>query len=142
MNTGKLLLATVLAAAVFFFLGWLWYGMLMTDFYNANAGSATGVPREMPEFMYLILGELVMAFVMAYNFPKWSRGNYSMSQGFQYGAWFGLFAGLGLTLIAYSTTNIWTLKAVLSEAIYGIISAGIAGIVIALIWASGKKEAG
>ena len=44
MNT-KTIVAGVIGGIVYFLLGWLIYGMLMSDFFEANSGSATGVMR-------------------------------------------------------------------------------------------------
>ena len=43
MNTKSFLIATIVGGVSFFILSSLFYGMLMVDFFAANAGSATGV---------------------------------------------------------------------------------------------------
>ena len=51
MKTDKLLLAGVLGGAVAFLLGYLVYGVLLTGFFEANLGSATGVMRGETEML-------------------------------------------------------------------------------------------
>ncbi len=47
MNTNKILLAGLIGGVVAFVLGFLFYGVLLTDFFEANAGSATELePRK------------------------------------------------------------------------------------------------
>ena len=45
MNTQKFLMSGIAGGIVSFFAGWLFYGILLADFFAKNAGSATGVMR-------------------------------------------------------------------------------------------------
>ena len=136
MNAKSLIIGTVAAALVMWLLGWLWYGILMMDFFEAHSGSATGVskgPEEM-DMGYLILGELIIGFILAYNWPKWSRGTNNFGHGFEYGAWIGALIGVGLGFIWYATSNLMDMTGMLVDAIYSIVSVGLAGGVIAFIY--------
>lgn len=47
MNTKRFLLGGLAGGIAFFLLGYLFYGTLFSDFFSKNAGSATGVSRQM-----------------------------------------------------------------------------------------------
>ena len=60
MNTKKFLIGAIVGGIVYFLLGYLFYGKLLSDFFIKNAGSATGVNRAMDQFVWwsLVLGNI------------------------------------------------------------------------------------
>ena len=58
MDAKKFALGTVAGGVTYFLLGWLIYGVVLVKFMDANMGSATGVMKETPDFLWLIIGNL------------------------------------------------------------------------------------
>ena len=72
MNT-KLLLAALIGAIVAFFLGWLVWGILLMDYYNAYTTQYEGLMRNPPVLWALFLSQLAWTFMFAYIFDKWAN---------------------------------------------------------------------
>jgi hypothetical protein len=140
MDSKKLIFSTLGSFILMFFMGYLWYAVLMKDFYMKNAGTATGVGKEMPDMPFLALGVLIFAFAMAYLYPKWSRGVNNAKQGYIFGALIGLIL-FGINFIQLATSNITTMTAVVVDGFYHVfIEQALAGVVIALIYGKTKEE--
>jgi len=61
MTTQKLLVGTIVGWVVLFFLGYLIFGILMADFFRANAGTATGVEKMPFNLVSIGIGQLASA---------------------------------------------------------------------------------
>lgn len=138
MDAKKRIMATLAGFVVFFFMGFLLYGMLLMDFFKANAGSATGVYREDAEMVWwaLVLGNLLQSYLLVYIFSKWENIT-TFASGLQAGAMIGLILGLGYDLTMYGTSNISNLTATLVDPLVVAIMMGATGGVIGLVL--GKK---
>ena len=140
MDSKKLIFATLGAFVKMFILGYLWYGLLMVDFYAANPGTAIGVDKEMPDMAMLALGILIIAFAMAYLYPKWSGGVNNAKQGYIFGALIGLVL-FGLGFIHFATMNLGNMTAYIVDGLFHVlIEQSLAGVVIALIYGKTKDE--
>jgi hypothetical protein len=140
MDSKKLTFATIGGFITMFFIGFLWYAVLMEDFYKTNAGSATGVDKAEPTMPFLALGILIFAFAMAYIYPKWSRGVNNAKQGYIFGALIGLLL-FGTNFIMYATTNLSNMTAIIVDGCFHVfIEQALAGVVIALIYGKVKEE--
>ena len=60
MFNTKTIVAGILGGIVYFLLGWAFYGMLLADFFDANAGTATNVMRADDEMIFWSLFLAVM----------------------------------------------------------------------------------
>ena len=58
MTTQRFAIGTLVGGLVLFFLGYLIFGILFADFFAANAGTATGVPKMPFDFVSLAIGQL------------------------------------------------------------------------------------
>ena len=134
MSTKKLLIATLASFVVSFLAGFIWYAALMEKFYISHSGSAQGVQKASPNMAMLIFGVLVIAFVMSYMFPKWTRGTYSLKEGLIYGALVGLITGLGVDAIQFATSNLFDSTALIVDSIYQVVEKGLMGAVIAMVY--------
>lgn len=126
------LIATLVAAIVMFFLGYLIWGIATVDFFEEH--TIINSMKEVPNLGLIALGNLVAAFVLSSLYSKWARGHYSVSGGFQFGAWIGVFVGIGMGLVWYATAEWMDLTGHVAEAIIDIVYYGIIGAVIALIY--------
>jgi hypothetical protein len=134
MDAKKRIMATLAGFVVFFFMGFLLYGMLLMDFFMTNAGTATGVYREDAEMVWwaLALGNLLQAYLLVYIFGKWANIT-TFGSGLQAGAMIGLILGLGYDLTMYGTSNISNLTATLVDPLVVALMMGVTGGVIGVV---------
>lgn len=132
MFTKQNLLATLAGFAVMFVLGYAIWGIATVDFFESH--TITNVMKDPPELIYIALGNLIAAFALSSLYGKWARGVHSFSEGFQFGAWIGVFVGLGMGLLWFGTSNMLDMTGHLVEAVLDIIFYGIIGAVIAVVY--------
>ena len=142
MNTQKFLVSGIVGGIVSFFGGYLIYGLLLTDFFNSNAGSATGVMRAMDAMIWwaLILGNIFNGLMLSYIFNKWANIT-SLGSGLSGGLVIGLLMTAGFDLIMYATSNVSTLNATLVDIVCGAVMGGLTGAAVGMMNGMGKKAA-
>jgi hypothetical protein len=71
---GRVLAATVAGGIAFFILGFLIYGMVLDPLVMRpnTTPEALKLMKDPPTWVFLILGNLVAAFLLAYIFDKWA----------------------------------------------------------------------
>lgn len=139
MDAKKFAIGTLVGGIAFFLLGWLMYGMLFMNYFQANAGSATGVNKEAMDMWALFLGNLAMAALFTLIFLRWA-GVSTFVGGLKAGAVIGLLIALGYDLTMFGTTNIMTLGGVMMDVVVYTVMSAIAGGLIGLVLGMGKKE--
>jgi hypothetical protein len=128
MNAQKLLFGTLAATILIFILDWVFYGMLMMDSFTR----VEGYHREMPDWLWLIIGLVVFSAVFTYMYGKGADNSGTRTQqGMRYGVLIGLLVGIGLNLIWYSLQMAAPLTEFLIDGVYTIVKLAIAGIVVA-----------
>lgn len=137
----KVLFGGIAAGVVFFFLGWLLYGMLLADTFANYAGTATGVSKgQEVEMLWLIIGNLAIGIFLAMA-CGWA-GASSAASGATVGFWFGLLIGIGIDGILLGTTNIMLpMGAVIDIVVFtamSVVAGAVAGLVIGM---SGRTAA-
>lgn len=132
MFTKQNLLATLAGFAVMFLLGYAIWGVATVDFYESH--SLNNIMKDPPEMLYIALGNLIAVFALSSLYGKWARGVHSFSEGFQFGAWIGIFVGLGMGLLWYGIMELMDITAHLVEAVLDIVYYGIIGAVIAIVY--------
>ncbi|WP_420320519.1 hypothetical protein [Flagellimonas sp.] len=125
------LLATVVATIVMFVLGYLLWGMAAESLMGGHV--ITDVMKDPPDFLFIVLGNLVSAFALSNLYSKWARGHHSAKEGAEFGAWVALLAGLGTGLIWYATANLFDLTGHLLDFVLTLIFFVITGVVIAVV---------
>jgi hypothetical protein len=138
MDAKKRIMATLAGFVVYFMLGFLLYGVLLSDFMGANTGSATGVMRTDDDMQWwaLIAGNVVQAYLLVYIFGNWAKIT-TLGDGLKAGAIIGFIMSLGFGLNMYGTTNISNLTATLVDPIVMTVMMGASGGAIG--WVLGKK---
>ncbi|MEO6541415.1 MAG: hypothetical protein ABIN74_10505 [Ferruginibacter sp.] len=141
MDIKKLLIGGIVGGILFFGLGYLIYGNLLTGFMHDHPGTATGVDRDMKDlqFLYLIIGNLSMGFLLSYIFVK-SNVN-SAGGGFITGGIVGLLVAVGFDCVMYATTNVTSKTAMAADVAAMTVMCAITGAVIAMVMGMGKKTA-
>ena len=77
---------------------------------------------------------VIMAFVLSSVYSKWARGHHSAKEGFQFGAWIGVFMGFGMGLLNHALMGLMDVTGTLVNGIVEIVFYGIVGAVIGLIY--------
>jgi hypothetical protein len=129
--TQRLVLGTLVGGVVLTLLGYLVYGVVFADFFAANAGSATGVPREPFNFVALVAGQLAWGAVLTLILTWGSVA--SVGQAVKVAAVTGLLFMLGIDLTMYGTTNVQNLTATFADAILASVLFAVAGGAIAAV---------
>ena len=137
MNAKKIILAWLAAFVVTFALAGLWHQVLLVDFYKVNTEA---LAREEINILFVVLGQLILTFLMAFIYPIGYKGGSPIKEGFKFGALIGFIWILPLSLIMH---GIWTvpLNSVLVDSGWHIIEEGIGGIVIGLVYGKGTAKA-
>ena len=133
MDIKKLFIGGITGGILFYLLGWLIYGILLMDFMQAHPGTATGVDRPTADIrmMYLIIGNLLSGFLLAYIFMK---GNInSLAGGVVTGAVIGLLLSSSMDTINYGLTNIASKKMMMADVAAATVMSAIVGAIVGLV---------
>jgi hypothetical protein len=117
MFSKQTILVTLLESLTLFFLGWIFYGMVTVEFFRTN--TLVDIPKRM-DMSVIALGCFIEAFVLANLFCSWTNHENSVFEGFQFGAWIGLFLGFGSGFVSYGTFEMHTLNVHLVDAAWSI----------------------
>ena len=139
MDSKKFLIGGIVGGIAYFLLGWLAYGMLLTDFYAKNAGTATGVAKDPKEMIYwaLVLGNFAGGFLMAYVFSKAKIA--SAAAGAATGAVLGLLITAMYDFIMYGTANIMNMTGLCADLATSTVLSAIVGAIVGFVMGMGKK---
>lgn len=138
MNVQKLLINGIVAGILFFLLGWLMYGVLLMDYMNHNTGKAGHIiERKEMEFTFLIIGNLLQGFLLAYIFIKATVK--TMLTGLITGAILGFLMSSAVDCIMYGTSFVLSKKGMMADVIASTIISAIIGAVLGALSADRKK---
>lgn len=131
MNIKKLAVGGIVGGIIFFFLGWLIYGMLLVDFMKSNPGIVSGYEKEMPDMLYLAIGNLASGLLMAYVFI---RANVTtLMGGLIMATIMGLLMSVSFDCMMYGTTNLLSKKAIMADVLAATAMFAITGAVVGLL---------
>ncbi len=138
MTTNKILLAGLLGGIVAFILGFLVYGLLLTNFFAANSGSATGVMRE-EDMMWIpmIIGHLTWGIMFAIVYGRWA-GISTFVTGAKAGALLGFLIGATFDMISLGSTHIMNVTGAITDIVVMTIISAIVGGMVG--WFLGRDE--
>lgn len=134
----KILKGTIIGGIVFFFLGWLIYGILLMDFSMANYNQCMNRAETDMIWWAMILSNFALALLLTLIL-KWS-GAAGYLDGLKTGAIFGFLLGLSMDLSFYSMTTMYNNLSVMlvDIAVYSFMLA-VVGMVIVLLWGKDKS---
>lgn len=133
MNSLSNLGAIVASFVLIFFLNYLFYGVLAAEFFENHMGSATGVMKQEVDMMFIFFGTAVQAIALTLLYEKWSQGSHEIAGGFRFGALAGFFAGFGMMLVMYGTSNLYDMTGVVADGLWYVVLYGLCGAAIALV---------
>jgi hypothetical protein len=131
MNIQKLLTSSLIAALVFFLLGWLLYGHLLMSFFHHNPGRKGHLERPDMIFYLIILANLLQGFLLAFIFSKCTIQ--SVAEGFFTAAIIGFLITASMGLLTLGSTYITSKKAVAADIACATIIWGIAGALVGMV---------
>jgi integral membrane sensor domain MASE1 len=136
----KLLIGGIVGGILYFFLGYLFYGNLLNQYFKDHPGNVTGVDRAMDQFQWwaLILGNLLSGFLIAYIFSK--SAVVSLASGLVVGGTVGFLMSCSHDLIMYATTNLTSKHAMLVDVATFTVMSAIVGAVVGAIMGMGSKR--
>ncbi len=67
-------------------------------------------------------------------YSKWARGTHGFGQGYKFGALVGALLGFGVGMIWFATSNFMTSTGHIIDAVYQVVSYGIAGGVMGIVY--------
>lgn len=137
MNPLKFVFSSFAGGIIKFFLGFIFVGVLLKDFFAANGG-----PVSNPDTMVwwaLIAGNLFSGVMLTYIY--WKANISTLKKGAVVGFIIGLLIGLGNFLVTYAITLAPGLIAVAAHSLVSGVNYAIAGAVVALILGMQKKSA-
>ncbi len=141
MFTKSNLLATLAGFFVLYLLGWVFYGVIAEDFFKLHTIIAESHKDESIDAVWQIaIGSIILSFFMSTIYNKWSRGNYNIKNGFEFGALIGALIGIGLGVIMYATVNFMDFTGQIVDGIWSILYYGLAGVAIALTYKATQSE--
>ncbi len=144
MINNKVLLGGIIGGIIFFVLGWLIYGMLLTNFMAAhsgiNAATAAIVNKGMEQFGFgwIALGNLASGFLLAIIFSNYGNITTAMA-GAKAAGIIGFLVSVGFDSIMYGTSNLMTKKGMLADVLAFTVMNMIVGAIIAAIIGMKKK---
>jgi len=130
MNYQKMLISTLAGAVVFYFAGFLIWGIALSGIQESHSVNYDGLAREAPDMVAMALSMIASAFLFAYIFDRWA-GIKTFVTGAKAGALLAVFIGLGHGLLMHSMMNLidYTVIAtdVVGNAIWGALGGGVIG---------------
>jgi hypothetical protein len=136
MSGKKWFLAGLAGFVVMFLLSGLWYMVIMEGFYQSQAQA---INRTQFNFLFIVLGYLVMAFLMSYIYPLGYKGGPLAKEGLRFGVVMGLLVWLSSNLVLYGAWNL-TLPLTLVDSLWHVIEEALGGLVIALVYGTSSAE--
>jgi hypothetical protein len=139
MNTNKILVGGIVGGVVFFFLGWLIYGILLAGYMAANGNTSIMRPMDQMIWWALIFANLGWGFTLAIVFD-WSKNSGWMA-GAKKGAIFGLMTSLSIDLGYYAMSTMYSsMMPVLVDILATVVMVAIGGAIIARVMDMVKKQ--
>jgi hypothetical protein len=136
----RVVIGGIIGGVVFFFLGFLVYGMALRVFMEQNQMAGLGRSDEEFNWLFLILGNLAFGFMVSYVLHK-ANAN-SFGSGAVIALIVGLLMGLGLDFTMYATTNTYSnLAGVLVDVVVTGIMGSIVGGVVGWWYGRGRQVA-
>lgn len=128
------IISTIVATIWGFAGGYLLWGILADPILQDHIGSATGIMKDPPDFIHLLIGCLIQAFAFSTIYSKWANGNFSAGNGLNLGVWVGVLMGLGSGLINFATSNMLDLTGTLLNGVIYIVFFAVMGLLVGSVY--------
>lgn len=140
MKTSKILSGGIAGGVAFFLLGWLIYGVLLSDYTTENFNQCAAKPMEDMVWWAMILSNFAYGFLLSIVFG-WSNTKNSL-EGAKVAGIIGLLIAISMDLSIYSMSNMFSnFSALLLDIVVYTVMTAITGAIVAMVMGMGKKEA-
>jgi uncharacterized protein DUF6789 len=127
------LISTFVTALWAYLGGYLIWVIIATPLMEGHEGTATGVWKEVPDHLHLIIGCIIFAFAFSTIYSKLS-GKSSLSHGAQFGLWVGIMLGFGEGVINLGVANFSDLTGTLISGALSIVFYVVMGVLAGLAY--------
>jgi hypothetical protein len=142
MNTNKFLVGGIIGGVANFLLGWLVWGMLLTDFMQQHTTEAAkNIMRGEDNMVWwaLIAGNLLWGLTLSWVLVK--SGASSASSGASTGAVFGLLVSASINCFLYAQMDAWDTTSIAVDIVANTVVGAVVGAIIGWYLGMGKKAA-
>jgi hypothetical protein len=136
----NLLLATIVGAIAAFLLGWLIWGVLTMDYYNANMGETyVLLQKNPPEIWMIFVAQVLFAFLLAFIFDKTGTNNFV--DGMKMGALIFFLISAGFDIMFHATVDVFKSHTVIIvDIVLNVVMGGIIGGIIGQLMGRGAGQ--
>jgi len=127
------LISTIVSTLWAYFGGFLVWVIIATPLMEGHEGTATGVWKEVPDHLHLVIGCLIFAFAFSTIYSKLA-GGFTISSGVQFGLWVGIMLGFGEGIINLGVANFSDLTGTIISGILSIVFYVIMGALVGLVY--------
>ncbi|NND61564.1 MAG: hypothetical protein HKN48_00055 [Flavobacteriaceae bacterium] len=127
------LVSTLLAGIWGFGGGYLLWGILGDPMLSDHVVTS-GLMKDPPDMMYLVIGCLIQAFGFSTIYGKYGAANYGAGSGISLGVWVAIMIGLGEKLIDFATANILDRTGTLINFVIYLVFFAVTGLIAGLIY--------
>ena len=134
MNTGKFLIASVASAVFVFLLDFLWYGMLMANYFTRSAGD-----REEPMLLWIFAGILVFSLAFCHIYikiverPRGIKATDLTRRGASYGLAVSVLVFVSMAFVMYGVRDGIPFSEFAVDAIFRVVQITVLGVIVAHI---------
>ena len=127
------LISTIVSTLWAYFGGFLVWVIIATPLMEGHEGTATGVWKEVPDHLHLVIGCLIFAFAFSTIYSKLA-GGFTISSGVQFGLWVGIMLGFGEGIINLGVANFSDLTGAIISGVLSIVFYVIMGALVGLVY--------
>ncbi len=140
MNTQRFIISGIAGGVTAFLLGYLFYGLLLADFFTQHVGAAGNTMRSMDAMVWwsLILGNLFYGLLISYIFNMWASID-TLSTGAFAGAVILFLMSAAVDFSIYGTSTIASLTGTVADIAVSTVIGSITGAAVGLVNRFGKK---
>jgi hypothetical protein len=113
--------------------GYLIWVIIATPLMEGHEGTATGVWKETPDHLHLILGCVIFAFAFSTIYSKLS-GEHSLSHGAKFGLAVAIMLGFGEGVINLGVANFSDLTGTIISGVLSIVFYVVMGVLASLVY--------
>ena len=132
----RFLIGGIIGGVAAFLLGYLIYGLAMGAMLNEHTMAGVNRPMEEFEWLWLVLGNLMVGFLAAYVLTKSNTAGFA--KGATVGAILGFLMSTAIDFTMYGTTNIMTLQGAFLDVVAFTIMMALVGGIIGVYLGRGK----
>jgi hypothetical protein len=136
----KFIISTIVGAIIFFFLGWLFYGIIFSGKFMDWYGTVMR-PAQDYKLWSMIVANILEALFLTWLYPKFYKGGSPAGEGLKFGILLGLLMSLPMIFYVWASFQVKYIGAIV-DGIISFVLVVIVGLVIGLIYGKGAaKEA-